>query len=160
MQIILKAISYENDHFLKDIFYDAIFIPPSEKPLPRSIIYHPDLTKYYMNWGKKGDYGIIAEYENQWIGAVWCRLFAKNNKGYGYIDQNTPELSIAIKQPFRNQGIGTQLMLSFLQNIKNHGYSTGSLSVDKRNKAVEWYKRLGFEMVVDNKNDYVMKKKL
>ncbi|NJK64878.1 MAG: GNAT family N-acetyltransferase, partial [Synechococcaceae cyanobacterium SM2_3_1] len=82
---------------------------------------------------------------SQPVGAVWLRLMVGENKGYGYIDDNTPELYIAILPEYRGQGIGTQL-LSHLFNSECWSPSI-SLSVSVGNSAVRLYERFGFTVV-------------
>ena len=158
MNIKIKDITKDNYNFLREMLYEALYIPESEKPLPKSIIDKPELFKYINNWGREGDIGLIAEYKRGMIGAIWARIFSKDQKGYGFIDEKTPEISMAVKKQYRNKGIGNKLMLKILDKIKSKGYNSISLSVDKRNKAVNFYKRFGFEIFKDLETLYIMKK--
>ncbi|MCP4131820.1 MAG: GNAT family N-acetyltransferase, partial [bacterium] len=81
-------------------------------------------------------------------------------KGYGFINNHTPEIAMAVKKDFRNIGLGTKLLLTLMNKIKSDGYSAVSLSVDKRNRAVNLYKRVGFAIVEDPENDFIMTKQL
>lgn len=53
-------------------------------------------------------------------------------------------------------GIGTELMKQILLTLKERGYKQVSLSVQKLNYAVSLYKKVGFEVVRENQEDYVM----
>ncbi|TKH08976.1 N-acetyltransferase, partial [Peribacillus simplex] len=81
--------------FLTDMMYEAIHIlenkPPKEK-----LLNLPHIKKYSEGWGRKGDRAIIAFEDSLPVGAAWYRLFAENQKGYGYVDDKTPELGIAV----------------------------------------------------------------
>ncbi len=81
-------------------------------------------------------------------------------KGFGFVDEQTPELSMALKPAYRGQGIGTMLMEALLQTLQQQGYKQLSLSVDKRNRAVGWYKKLGFEIVAASGSAYTMLKQV
>ena len=72
------------------------------------------------------------------------------------IDDTTPSLSISLLKEYRNLGIGTELMKQILLTLKEREYKQVSLSVQKRNYAVSMYKKVGFEVVRENEEDYVM----
>ena len=80
------------------------------------------------------------------IGVAWMRLLTYENKGAGYIDDDTPELSIGLLEDFRNQGIGKMLM-SELINWAQGKVQGICLSVRDYNKpAISLYHSLGFEI--------------
>ena len=72
------------------------------------------------------------------------------------IDDTTPSLSISLLKEYRNLGIGTELMKQILLTLKEREYKQVSLSVQKINYAVGMYKKVGFEVVRENEEDYVM----
>ena len=72
------------------------------------------------------------------------------------IDDTTPSLSISLLKEYRNLGIGTELMKQILLTLKEREYKQVSLSVQKINYAVSMYKKVGFEVVRKNEEDYVM----
>ena len=138
------------------MLYNAIFVPEGIPPLPKSIIDAPEISKYVEDWGKETDFGIIVEVDHKPIGAIWGRLLDEDHKGYGYIDSKTPELSMAVEESYRGKGIGDKLLSIFLVRAKELGYKSISLSVDKRNKAFEFYKRMGFKIVSEQETAYTM----
>ena len=75
---------------------------------------------------------------------------------YGHIDNQTPSLAIALYPQYRKQGIGTRLMQQMLQLLKDEGYTQVSLSVQKANYAYRMYKKLGFEVITENDEEYLM----
>jgi ribosomal protein S18 acetylase RimI-like enzyme len=160
MSVTYKLIKKIDYPFLREMLYEAIFVPEGEKPFLKSIIDLPEISKYIENWGDNGDFGLIIQYNNQPVGAIWCRLYTEDHKGYGFVDNETPEVSIALKADFRNRGFGTQMMEQTFMLAKENGYKALSLSVDKRNRAANFYKRMGFEIVDARGTDYVMKKEL
>ena len=158
--MIRKLKTTESD-FLSDMLYEAIFIPEGNEPLPKEIIKDNSLSKYIENWEKdKFDIALVAEVDNQLIGAIWGRLLKDENKGFGYVDNNTPELSMAVKQEYRNQGIGTQLIRAIALEYKKIGVEYLSLSVDKLNNASNLYRRLGCEIVEEKETSWIMKKRI
>ena len=144
--------------FLREMFYTAIHVRAGDTPPPKSIIDTPALAKYIANWGRLDDIALVAEQKGQLVGAIWCRLLKNPQKGYGYIDDQTPELSLAIHPNFRNRGLGTQLMQYAFEALIAKGFKQVSLSVDQDNKAVSLYKRLGFELVEEAGTAFTMKK--
>ncbi len=158
--LTLRRFEPKDEWFLQGMLYEAIYIAENEKPLPESIINLPELSKYVKNFGRIGDIGLIAEREGELVGAVWCRLFTDEERGYGFVDEYTPELSMAVKSGRRGQGIGTQLLENMLQALVAEGYTQVSLSVDRRNPALHLYKRLGFQVHEEAGTAYTMVKTL
>lgn len=161
MQIEYRLIKKSEYKFLEEMLYEAIFIPEGKPKPPKSIIEHPEIKKYIESWNqKKDDIGIVAHVEGKLIGAIWGRRFLADNKGYGYIDDKTPEIGLAVKKEYRNNGIGSEL----LNQIENAYYQIGidqiSLSVDKLNPARSLYQRSGYEMYAEKETSIIMIKKI
>jgi ribosomal protein S18 acetylase RimI-like enzyme len=57
---------------------------------------------------------------------------------------------------YRKHGIGTELMKQMLMKLKVQGYRQASLAVQKMNYAVRMYKNVGFEIVDENSEEYIM----
>ncbi|MEM7367863.1 MAG: GNAT family N-acetyltransferase [Bacteroidota bacterium] len=146
--------------FLKEMFYESLFVPPGEGAFPLEVIERPDLAKYYLGWGKAEDLGLIAEQGSVPVGAVWCRTFTEANKGYGFVAPEIPELGIAIQKPYRGQGIGTQLLINIMTSLLAQGIHQVSLSADTRNPALRLYQRHGFVEVKKDGFSCIMLKKL
>ena len=53
-------------------------------------------------------------------------------------------------------GIGTAMMKEILALLKSHGYKQVSLSVQKANYAAKMYLKIGFEIVKENEEEYIM----
>ncbi|OAV74546.1 putative acetyltransferase [Bacteroidales bacterium Barb7] len=112
---------------------------------------------YIRDFGtKKDDYCLVADLNGEIVGAVWVRILSGEIKGYGNIDDQTPEFAISLFKAYRNRGIGTLLMEKMIEQLKEKGYNQTSLSVDKTNYAVKMYEKLGFETVKENEHDYMM----
>ena len=50
------------------------------------------------------------------------------------------------------------MMKKMLSILKNHGYDQASLSVQKANYAFRMYQKLGFKIVDENEEEYIMVK--
>lgn len=116
----------------------------------------PPLRRYVERWGRPGDSGLIAIDEFQPVGAAWYRLFKSDDPGYGFVDERTPELSIAVVPSRRGRGFGAELLETLLERAREEGYEAISLSVEKDNPAVVLYERHGFERVREDEGAYTM----
>ena len=105
------------------------------------------------------DMGLVAEMDSEPVGMLWTRLFSAEAPGYGYVDDHTPEVSMAIRPEWQGQGIGKALMVQALKVLGERGHERVSLSVSKANeRAVGLYRSMGFSLVSENHEDYVMVK--
>lgn len=158
---IIREIRKEEYPLLKDMLYEAIFQPKDAKPLPRDIIQIPEISVYIDNFGnQEDDYCLVADLNSEIIGAVWVRLLAGKIKGYGNIDDKTPEFAISLFKEYRTLGYGTLLMNKMIEYLKKKKYTQASLSVDKNNYAIQMYLKLGFDVIRENDHDYIMLIKL
>ncbi|MEX0826876.1 MAG: GNAT family N-acetyltransferase [Acidimicrobiia bacterium] len=137
----IRPASPGDEPFLIEMLYEALYVPSGMQPFPRDVLDQPDLAPYHRDFGlRTGDRGVIAEdASGTAIGAAWVRLFDNSAPGYGFIDDSTPELSIAVIPDHRNQGVGSDLLVRLLDGLERC-----SLSVDERNPAVRLYERFGF----------------
>ena len=156
MQYNLRPLKQEEYSLLEDFLYDAIFVPVGEEALPRSVLLEPSIQNYYQDFGRAHDYCRVAEQEGKLLGAVWARVLSGPVKGYGYVDEHTPELAISVQKEFRGRGIGTALLRAMLDLLQRAGYGQTSLSVQKENPAADLYKRLGFTTLEEKDEDYLM----
>ncbi|HZQ16068.1 MAG TPA: GNAT family N-acetyltransferase [Gaiellaceae bacterium] len=118
------------------------------------------LTRYVDNWGRAGDVSVIAHEIGNRIGAAWLRRFTAAEPGYGFVDEATPELTIAVVPSQRGRGLGRELMHALLDDAREAGYAQVSLSVEKGSPAVGFYEREGFENVGESDGGLVMLKRL
>ncbi len=143
----------ENEYpVLSDFLYEAIFIPEGMNKPPKSIINQPELQIYVADFGKADDWCLVAETKEKIVGAVWVRIM----NDYGHVDDETPSFAISLYEEYRHLGIGTALMKAMLRLLKDKGYKQASLSVQKENYAVAMYRKVGFEVVDENEEEYIM----
>lgn len=153
MEYTIRKMTVPEYPLLSDFLYEAIFIPDGIKPPPRNIIASPELQIYVEHFGAlKDDFALVAEIEGKIVGVVWVRIM----NDYGHIDDETPSLAISLYKEYRGQGIGTNMMKEMLSLLKTHGYKRVSLSVQKANYAAEMYRKIGFEIVRKNEEEYIM----
>ena len=153
MDYTIRKIKKQEYPLLDNFLYEAIFIPEGIEPPPKTIIASPELQVYVEHFGAlKDDWGLVAEVDGKVVGAVWVRIM----NDYGHIDDETPSLAISLYKEYRGQGIGTAMMKEMLALLKSHGYSRVSLSVQKANYATKLYLKVGFEIVRENEEEYIM----
>lgn len=102
----------------------------------------PTFAQYTAGWGRPGDGGFVAEEDDRVVGAVWWRLFTAEVPGYGFVDERTPELGIAIWPGERGRGIGRTLL-----RAATAAHPRLSLSVEDGNGARALYESEGFVAV-------------
>ena len=106
----------------------------------------PKLAIYEEFYGfTSKDLGLYALVSNQLAGAVWIRRLNADHASNGYIDDNTPILTIAVLPEFRGQGIGS-LMMNQLIIEAGALYDRISASVVRDSPAIRFYERHGFLM--------------
>ncbi len=152
MDYKIREIKESEYSVLSDFLYEAIFIPKGIEKLPKSIIEQPELQVYIADFGKADDWCLVAEVKGKIVGAVWVRIM----NDYGYIDDETPSLAVSLYEEYRHLGLGTALMREMLQFLKDKGYKQISLSVQKANYALNMYRKVGFEVVKENEEEYIM----
>lgn len=153
MEIAIREIRRQEYPLLNHFLYEAIFIPEGAEPPPKTIIAAPELQVYVDGFGEsKNDLGLVAEVEGKIVGAVWSRIM----NDYGHIDDATPSLAISLDKEYRGLGIGTALMEGILALLKSHGHGHASLSAQKANYAVKLYLRVGFEIIRETEEEYIM----
>lgn len=153
MEYTIRKMTVPEYPLLSDFLYEAIFIPDGIKSPPRNIIASPELQIYVECFeALKDDFALVAEIEGKIVGAVWVRIM----NDYGHIDAETPSLAISLYKEYRGQGIGIDMMKEMLSLLKTHGYKRVSLSVQKANYAAEMYRKIGFEIIKENGNEWIM----
>lgn len=153
MNYTIREINAAEYPLLDDFLYEAIFIPQGVEPPPRSIINNDELQVYIKDFGEKpDDRCLVAEADGKIVGTVWVRIM----EDYGHIDDETPSFAISLYKEYRGRGIGTALMVKMLELLRESGYKKASLAVQKENYAVKMYKKVGFEVVGENAEEYIM----
>lgn len=153
MDYTIRELKKQEYPLLDNFLYEAIFIPEGIEAPPKTIIASPELQVYVKHFGElKDDWGLAAEVDGKIAGAVWVRIM----NDYGHIDDETPSLAISLYKEYRGLGIGTAMMKEILALLKTHGYKQVSLSVQKANYAAKLYRKVGFEVVRENEEEYIM----
>jgi GNAT superfamily N-acetyltransferase len=105
------------------------------------------ISQYVDGWGRRGDTSLVAMDGGHSVGAAWFRLFSVANPGYGFVDDETPELTVVVVPTRQAQGIGEQLLDAVLERAQSDGYAALSVSVQRNDPDRSPYLARGFEQV-------------
>ena len=142
---------------LERLLLEAVNWSPDRTQLTLEQLQDNDaLLRYVEEWPRDDDAGVMAEDDDRVVGAAWFRRFARDRPGFGFIDELTPEVSVAVTPGSRGRGVGSQLLATLIEIGRERGFERLSLSVDSRNPAVRLYRRLGFVVAVDENGSYTM----
>jgi ribosomal protein S18 acetylase RimI-like enzyme len=152
---VIRKASGADAPFLRDMVKHAYYwrwAAPETADVPAS--------RYVEGWGRPGDRGLIVLDEGFPVGAAWYRLFKADRPGYGFLDEQTPELTIAVVPSKRGRGFGDTLLAALLEQARADGYGKISLSVEQENPALRLYERFGFRPVKEMGTTVVMQAEL
>jgi len=153
MAYTIRRLEPTEVSLLDEFLYQAIYVPEGSAPPIREIILQPELQVYVKDFGQqKDDHCLIAEMDGRAVGAVWVRIM----NDYGHIDDETPSFALSLLPEYRGQGMGTALMKEMLSLLRLKGYRRASLAVQKANDALRLYLKVGFRIVDENEQEYIM----
>ena len=142
------------------MLYQSLYVPEGQTPFARDIVEHPRIAVYVKDWGREDDAGFVAvDKDGQSLGVVWMRLLRGEERGYGFVDERTPEIGMAVLHAYRGRGIGTCLLTRLLGSAEGV-YQSISLSVGAENPARRLYERQGFAVVGEQDGSLTMKREL
>jgi ribosomal protein S18 acetylase RimI-like enzyme len=144
----IRPATPEDEPFLREMLYQSLYVEEGADPFPTEVLERPELSRYVEGWGRAGDLGFVAVQagSGRAVGAAWSRLPGVVDKGFAYLDDETPELAVAVSPGHRGVGVGTALLKRLL-SAASASFHSMSLSVSPDNPARRLYERLGFETV-------------
>lgn len=156
--VTIRPLRTSNVDFLKEMVFQSLYT--EGELFDRAVLEDKSIAKYYVNWDSKREIGFIARYADKDIGAIWCRLFPYYDQGYGYVDDDIPEMGIAVFEQYRNRGLGQLLIDHLIARLKHMDIRAVSLSVNQNNPAKRAYLANGFVAVKREGHSITMLKKL
>lgn len=144
------------------MLFEAAYAIEDGMTHPRELRAVPELARYVEGWGRPTDLGVVAvagcpgddtapagqetrRLGDAAIGAAWARLLTGDRPGYGYVDDETPEVAIAVAPGRRAGGTG-RLLLNGLVAAARLRFPGLCLSVRVDNPARRLYERVGFRL--------------
>ena len=156
----IRPATTDDAEFLKKMLYEAAaWNPDWPREQVLEALADPVLERFHRAWGRRGDLGVIAELEGVPVGAAWFRVFSADEPGHGFVDEETPELGIAVEPLHRRKGIGETLLRALISEARQQGFKALSLSVAVHNRSRMMYERAGFSKVreEDDGDTWVMR---
>jgi GNAT superfamily N-acetyltransferase len=159
--VTLRPAVATDGGFLASMLREAFNWNPERVPLTLdAILDTPEIARYIVDWQLPGDVGVIAEILDHPVGAAWVRLFQAPDRGFGYVADDVPELTIGVAVGHRGDGIGTVLMHTLEPAAAEAGYRKISVSVERANYAQAWYTKLGYRVVFNDRHSDTMVKRI
>lgn len=124
----------------------ALWDPPPAGLRPIEALQAPGVRIYAEGWGKPSDVGVVARVGKTDAGACWVRLLPAG-VGLAWVDEQTPQLGIALEPEYQHKGFGRPLLQETLQAVAKAGYRQVSLTVHPDNPAQFMYESCGFRKV-------------
>ena len=153
----LRAATSQDLDLVKRTLYLALAWDPND-PIPpfEQVVDHPEIAIYHTDWMRPGDAGVVAEVEGAFAGMAYYRRFPPERHGQGYVDEETPELAIAVVPEMRGQGLGGRLLTALTAEAVRSGIARLSLSVSTGNPARRLYERHGYRPASDDDPELMM----
>jgi GNAT superfamily N-acetyltransferase len=151
----IRDLRPDETSFLLDMLYAALGWNPDVELPPRDwVLEHPQVAPFHAEWGTRpGDTGLVADENGSALGLAWYRFFTDAEHGGGFVDEDTPEVAIAVVDGHRGRGIGRALMEAIHARAREQGVCRISLSVDPENPAKRLYVRLGYvDLALDDED--------
>jgi GNAT superfamily N-acetyltransferase len=131
---MLRSVDQQDLRFLRDMLRHAYHWRMGDPELP--------VYRYVKAWGRRGDAGVVAFEGPNAYGAAWYRLFPADAPGFGFVDEETPELTIAVVPSHRGHGTGAEMLEALLDQARSDGFSRVSLSAEPGQTS--FYEKHGF----------------
>ncbi|HEX6231597.1 MAG TPA: GNAT family N-acetyltransferase [Jiangellaceae bacterium] len=120
------------------------------------VVNRPEFAHYTRLDVGRGDFGFASERDGNAIGAVWAVFLPVEDAGFGYVDTQTPEVSLWVDANERGRGLGRRLLRLLQNEARRRGIRTISLSVEAGNVAKRLYEAEGFRDVRCRERNGVM----
>jgi GNAT superfamily N-acetyltransferase len=151
---VIRRGNRQDVRFLKDMLRHAFYWRSG------GTLEDSSLWRYVAGWGRRGDASVVALEGGFPVGAAWYRLFDRDEPGFGFVDEQTPEVSIAVVPSRRGHGIGSELLDALVGLAREQGYASLSLTVADDSPAMHVFQKQGFEKVEQADGSWTMRLKL
>ena len=139
--VVVRRGGAQDVRFLRDMLHHAYYWKerkPDAGPGPVQL--------YVKAWGRPGDTAVIALVDGFPVGAAWFRLFKATAPGYGFVDEQTPELAVAVVPNARGKGVGSALLDALLDRARDRRLRRAQPQRRPHNEgAIALYEQYGFE---------------
>jgi GNAT superfamily N-acetyltransferase len=143
----IRAVRTDEETLVFSFIFLASRMLEGKEPIQK-VLYDLHLKKYWENWGKKTDLGMVAinRETGMPVSCSWVRLFSKEVAESGFVRGHIPQLATGTVDGLRGQGIGTTTLESLITAAKPL-FPGICLSVRADNPAIRLYEKLKFKQV-------------
>ena len=145
--VVRPAEASDADFLAQMLVAAAFWRPDGPHGTVTEVLSQQRLAHYVAGWPRADDLGVLALDGRQPVGAAWVRLLPESDPGYGYVDGDTPELSMGVVRTWRGRGVDSRLLDALIAAARVQGLASLSLSVEPDNYARRLYDRVGFRQV-------------
>jgi len=142
----LRPLVREDQQQLWRWLHIALWDPPPAGLRPIEVLQNTSVRIYAEDWGRDSDLGLVASVNGHDAGACWMRTLP-TGVGAAFVDQETPQLGIALEHEYQRRGYGGSLMAATLAEAWSAGHAQVSLTVHPENPAIALYERCGFSKI-------------
>ncbi len=156
--VTFRELDGSDGHLLASMLVESVNWDPNRLrfALP-DVLAQSTFGRYVDGWGRHDDAGIAVEDDaGAPIGVAWRRSFPAGRPGFGFVADDVPEISVAVRRPWRGHGLGTRLLRALEEQAQRAGIAALSLSVEAANPAHRLYERRGYRMVAPTENTHTM----
>ena len=148
MSCSVRPVTLSDIPFLWEMLFYAARMSEDGAATAEAAKHDPHLKIYVEDWGRRGDWGVIAyELDNaRPLGAAWLRLLTADKSHCGYYDDVTPELAIAVLPEVIGQGVGSALLAALIETVRPQAPAI-VLTVRNNNPAIHLYERFDFVVI-------------
>jgi len=144
--------------FLETMLFEAFFWDPGmTRPPFETFRAQPEVAILLAGWGRPGDRAVVAVASGAPAGAAWYRLWTAATHSYGFVDEATPEIGIAVDGAHRRRGLGRALLRALIAAARADSHPALSLSVSPANPARRLYESEGFRKVGESGTSWTLR---
>ena len=145
--VAVRRAGHDDLSFLQEMLYEAANRPGEDWPDFETAINEDRNRRFWVDWPREADIGVIAERNGACLGAAWIRRFEGHELG-PFDDPDVPVLAIGVVRDHRGRGVGGALMDALIVEARRSGVSKIALSTGLFNEAaLRLYRRYGFNEV-------------
>jgi GNAT superfamily N-acetyltransferase len=150
LEIVPRSVQPLEETLVFSFLVLAARMPEGGEPIQRALSVS-SLNKYWLDWGRPGDLGVVAENTSTRmpVACAWLRLFTKEQAGASFFGEQVPELAMSVVRDYRGKGIGTTILRRLIEEGRSQ-FPGIVLSVRNNNPAARLYKRLNFKLIPDS----------
>jgi ribosomal protein S18 acetylase RimI-like enzyme len=143
--VIMRPAVVEDINFLWSMLFLASHADEQRGATARTIQGDPDLAPYLAGWDTDAGIGMVAVRSGVRIGAAWLRPFRDQEAHLvTYVDDDTPELVIAVEPKSIGCGVGSVLLCALIEAADQAAIPCVVLTVRSDSPAARLYQRHGF----------------